>query len=396
VKPLSHITCVRIYPLSIPLRQAFSHATHTRASADPLVVQVELADSTIGYGETLPRPYVSGETIDTVLQSIDQVFLKQLLLFRPTCFAEALERIDALPACDRSGQTFNAARAAVELALLDAYSKYFQKPISEAVGWLGLPQFGQPGSTRQVRYSGVISRGDKKKIVSSVRKMRWFGLRDFKLKVGYDDDVERIRDVTKVLGKSLGETVTLRIDANGAWSLEQAVEVLKAVQDINISCVEQPLSPQDDDKLLQLKQSTIVDIMVDESLITFDGAHQLIRDGAIDGFNIRISKNGGFLPALRLVHLARKSNLFYQLGCMVGETSILSAAGRRFLENVPGTRFAEGSYGRFLMAGDVVTRPIGFGYGGKIKPISGMGWGIEVQPKLLEKYTVDGVIELPL
>jgi muconate cycloisomerase len=378
------------------LRRPFGHAAQVREAAEPVVVQVELDDGTSGFGETLPRPYVTGETTETVLQAIDRTFLDELVSFRPTCFAEALERIDALPACDNSGQTINAARAAVELALLDAYSRYFNKPIGELLGWLGLPGFGVPGSTRQVRYSGVISGGDTRKISGSVRKMRWFGLRDFKLKVGYDDDVERIGCAAGALGKTLGKSTTLRIDANGAWSLERAIEILRAVEDINVSCVEQPLSPQDDDKLGQLKEATGIDIMHDESLVTIEDAERLIGARIADGFNIRISKNGGFLPALRLVHLARRHKVCYQLGCMVGETSILSAAGRRFLENVPGVKFAEGSYGRFLMSGEVVTRPVGFGYGGKIKPLSGLGWGIEVRPELLEKYAVDKLIELPI
>jgi muconate cycloisomerase len=111
------------------LRRPFGHAAQVREAAEPVVVQVELDDGTSGFGETLPRPYVTGETTETVLQAIDRTFLDELVSFRPTCFAEALERIDALPACDNSGQTINAARAAVELALLDAYSIYFNKPI---------------------------------------------------------------------------------------------------------------------------------------------------------------------------------------------------------------------------------------------------------------------------
>jgi L-alanine-DL-glutamate epimerase-like enolase superfamily enzyme len=81
---------------------------------------------------------------------------------------------------------------------------------------------------------------------------------------------------------------------------------------------------------------------------------------------------------------------------MVGETSILSAAGRHFLANVPGVRFAEGSYGRFLLKGDVVERPVRFGYGGKVRVMTGFGWGVEVKRELLERYAEQGVLELTL
>ncbi len=394
--PLSQIRYLRIYPLLIPLRQPFRHAVQVRRHADPVVIQVELADRTIGYGETLPRPYVSGETADTVLESIDRTMLDELLAFRPASFPEALERIDALPTHGRTGRLIVAARAGVELALLDAYSRHFAKPISDAVGWLGVPGFGSPGSTKHVRYSGVLSGGELSRLKRSLRKMRWFGLRDFKLKVGYEDDLDRVRAVADLLGRSLGRATTLRLDANGAWTLEQASERLAAMEDWPIRCVEQPLDRAHDNDLVALRRAVRLDIMYDESLVTFADAERLLHLGVAGAFNIRISKNGGFLPALRLAHFARKHKLMYQLGCMVGETSILSAAGRRFLENVPGVTFAEGSYGRFLLQGDVVDRPVQFGCGGRFTPLSGLGWGIDVRPPRLERHLADRMIEFPL
>jgi len=396
MKQRSPIRYVRIYPLSIPLRKAFRHAAHVRHYADPLVVQVELSDGTLGYGETLPRPYVTGETVESVIETISQMMLEELLAFRPGCFADALEQINALPDRDESGVVVNAARAAVELALLDAYSRHYHKPLSEAVGWLGLAGFGPYGSIRQIRFSGVLSGDDRAKLKNSARKMWWFGLRDFKLKVGYEDDLERIRAVADYLGRSLKGSATLRLDANGGWTLQQAIEKLQEVQDLSISCIEQPLKPSNDEELAKLKEAVHCRIMHDESLVTFDDAQRLIQLGVADGFDIRISKNGGFLPSIRLAHMARKNYIIYQLGCMVGETSILSAAGLRFLENVPGIQFAEGSYGRFLLADDIVSHPVNFGWGGKPKSPAGLGWGVNVQPARLKQYLVGKEIELPL
>jgi len=396
VQPRSHIVNVRIYPLSIPLRIAFSHASHTRSCADPIVIQVELADGTIGSGETLPRPYVSNETRETVIHAIKETFIEELLAFRPNSFPEALERIEALPAHDELGQVMNAARAGMELALLDAYSRHFNKPNSEAVGWSGLPAFGLPGSLPRFRYSGVLSGGDRKKISRSVRKMRLFGLYDFKLKVGYDDDIDRIQAAGKALGRSLGRTTTLIRDTNGAWSLDRAVEILQKTANIPISCVEQPFARSSENSLIDLKRDVDVVIMHDESVVTQADAERLLSLGIGGALNIRISKNGGFLPALRLARFARRNNLMFQLGCMVGETSILSDVGRRFLENVPGVTFAEGSYGRFLLEGDIVRRSLRFGYGGKPKPLPGLGWGVDVERERLAHYTRPGMIELPL
>ena len=71
----------------------------------------------------------------------------------------------------------------------------------------------------------------------------------------------------------------------------------------------------------------------------------------------------------------------FQLGCMVGETGILSAAGRILLELVGRrARFAEGSYGRFLLRSDVTRERLSFGYGGFVRAMNGPGLGVHVQP----------------
>ena len=392
----SQITHIRIYPLAIPLRKPFRHAAHVRTTADPLVVEIELADHTLGYGETLPREYVTGESVDSVLKDIHEVFADELVSLRPGSFAQALEAIDALPMQDESGRSVTAARAAVELALLDAYSRHFGKSITEAVGWFGLPGLGTPGSSRRVRYSGVISGDEPERIARSVKLMRWYGLRDFKLKVGYPDDAEPVTRAVRALGRSLGRRTTLRLDANGAWTLPEAVERLHEWESMPIACVEEPFGPGHDEELCALKQAVDVVLMFDESRVSIEDARRLQSLGGADAFNIRISKNGGFFPALRLADFARKNGIRMQLGCMVGETSILSAVGRHFIANVPGLSFIEGSYGRFLLKGDVVKRPVQFGYGGKPKALTGYGWGVAVRRDWLGQFAPNGSKEIAL
>ena len=116
----------------------------------------------------------------------------------------------------------------------------------------------------------------------------------------------------------------------------------------------------------------------DESLITIDDAQRLIELGVADAFNIRISKCGGLIPSLRIAALGRRHNVCLQLGCMVGETSILSAAGLRFLEVCPGVTWAEGCFGSFLLSDDVVKKELRFGYAGRPPKLHDPGLGIAV------------------
>ena len=145
-----------------------------------------------------------------------------------------------------------------------------------------------------------------------------------------------------------------------------------------------------------LKACVNTPLMYDESLVTMDDANRLIEQKVADAFNIRISKCGGLLPSLRLAHLAHKHGVTIQLGCMVGETSILSAAGRRFLEMAPGVRFAEGWHGTLLISNDVVRKSLRFGYGGRGRALGPYGLGIVVERARLESLCLDRPIVLEL
>src|SRR6185436_16660034 len=101
----------------------------------------------------------------------------------------------ALPCTALDARPITAARCAVELALLDAYSRAMQKSIASIAGFLTDKWLGSPGSHGSVRFSGVISAEDPAHIRRSLRKMRWFALRDFKLKVGDAHDDQRLQTV---------------------------------------------------------------------------------------------------------------------------------------------------------------------------------------------------------
>ncbi|MHC4091988.1 MAG: enolase C-terminal domain-like protein, partial [Planctomycetota bacterium] len=159
------------------------------------------------------------------------------------------------------------------------------------------------------------------------------------------------------------------------------------MREVPLAGIEQPLGKGQDADLPTVRQASRAPLIHDESLVTLDDARRLTALGVAD--NIRISKCGGLLPALRLAHFARQHGAIIQLGCMVGETSILSAAGRRLLEMVPSVAFAEGWFGSFLLRADVVGRPLRFRYGGLGRELPGPGLGVEVDPQRLTPLLAD-------
>ena len=386
------------------MRRKVSHAAAERTTADPIVVAVELTNGTIGYGETLARDYVTGETRASVVVAIERVIAPAIVRFHARSLPDALEALESLPWHDRHGRPIPAARAAVELALLDAVLRTYGRGMDDVVAWMGLPGFGEPGSLTRIRYSGVLAASKPESVLRQLRAMYWGGLRHFKLKVGTPNDRASLERVTRYLRRPIARgRVTLRVDANGSWSLGEADEWLRETSFVPIAGVEQPLprhSEGDLAELIRRKRVTVGEpaspvgsrsgsrrldrlLIHDESLLVIDDAHRLIRSGVAGGFNIRISKCGGLIPSLRIAALALRSGVAIQLGCMVGETSILSAAGLRFLSVCPSVLWAEGCFGSFLISGDVVARPLRFGYGGRPPRIDSRGLGVEVDPQRL-------------
>jgi muconate cycloisomerase len=216
--------------------------------------------------------------------------------------------------------------------------------------------------------------------------MRLYGFRQLKVKVGItgQDDVDRLRTIRRRVGAAMD----LRIDANEAWSLAEAVERIRALEPFGLSSVEQPVPHAEVAGLRKVRQQIHVPLMLDESLCSLVDAERALADQSCDLFNLRLSKCGGFIPSLRLAQFAALHGLGCQLGCQVGETAILSAAGRHFACSVAGLRYLEGSYDRHLVRETLATQDLTFGWGGRAPALAGPGLGISLHPQALERVTV--------
>jgi len=108
-------------------------------------------------------------------------------------------------------------------------------------------------------------------------------------------------------------TQELYVDANGGWSLDDAVVMCNWLADFGVKYVEQPLAQGEEDKLAQLKKRSPLPIFVDESCLTSRDIPQFAN--CIDGINIKLIKAGGLSEAMRMVHTARSHNLQVMFGC---------------------------------------------------------------------------------
>lgn len=386
---MAAIARVEIRHVRLNLKKKIKHASHARASSDSLVVAVCLDSGEIGFGEGVPREYVTGETLESAFAAAQSWQIDQLV-GRPDSFSEVVNRLadwhPPTPAGDARKISVNSARCAVELALIDAWSQHFGVPASDAISLVPFASQLQHGPPLPVRYSGAITAETPFKEKVSATKMWVWGFRQVKVKVGVagQDDAVRLRRIRRRLGRRCD----LRLDANEAWTPAEFKMWAERLEFAQPSAYEQPVPHEMIHLLADPAYHVPVPVILDESLCGPVDAENSIRGGHGDIFNIRLSKCGGLLPSLRLVAMATQAGKRYGLGCHPGESPILSAAGRAFASRVRNLAFIEGSYDRHVLADRFSSPDITFGYGGVAQPLGRPGLGIQVDLNRLDSLTV--------
>ena len=369
-----------LYTLQIPFVEAFSHSAQTRAFSDSIVVRLRAGDGTIGYGEGIARPYVTGETQETCLDHmVNHLWPIIAGIDYPDLIPgpdpiDTLAPVDTtLPDLETPGViAWHAARTAFELALIDTLLRRQNLSLAALL----------PPTRSTVTYSGIISTGSLAKAVQFAKHFKSFGVQHIKIKIGGAHDRERVSAIRQTLGRS----VSLRVDANGAYTVPQAIATLADLAEFKIDSAEQPIPRGDPAELARVKAQALIPVMADESLVTVADARALITEKACDFFNLRLSKCGGIGRTLEMARIAIRAGLQLQLGCQVGETAILSAAGRHVAAYLEDLVFVEGSYGNLLLTEDVSENNVTFGQGGKAPVLQGPGLGVKVCEDRLRKY----------
>jgi muconate cycloisomerase len=370
----------------LPFKRTFQHASASRKESENVLLRCELADGTIGWGEGVPRHYVTGETPIGCLEQLARTPLAEQLAGDCHSWPDVLALCDALqPTVDRDDPRRgygNALRCAVELSILDAFGRLFGQPVSAAAQHVA--DAGPILAQRPiVHYSAMIDSGSRRLLGKAIA-CRLYGFRNCKVKVGAsgDDDVSRLRTIRR----GLGRRVDLRLDANEAWDAWELCDRFAQLEPFGISCLEQPVAHADVGALAEMRGKIGVPLMLDESLTSLADAKDAIAGKYCDLFNIRLSKCGGFLASLRIALLAHSTGLGYQLGCHPGESGILSAAGRHWASSVANIRYLEGSYDRYLFNERLTDEDLTFGYTGRAAAIDRPGLGVTVNEFVLQKH----------
>jgi L-Ala-D/L-Glu epimerase len=201
----------------------------------------------------------------------------------------------------------------------------------------GMPAYKLLGGEVQARVPVDFTLGQDQpqamgRCARSMREEWGFG--GFCVKVGghgpLEDDVARVRTVREMLGPE----PKLRLDANGAFDLESAIDLLHRVEAFDVEFVEQPLPAGDLEDLRRLAAEVAIPISVDEGLRTLDDAFRLAASGAVSVFNIKLPRCGGIHLGKKIAAIAEAAGIDWICGGGLA-FEIVRQASRHFAVSTP-------------------------------------------------------------
>ena len=295
--------------IRVPFRFSFEHAAKARREADHLVVEVRTADGLAGFGEILPRDYVSGETLAGCWADVETFWWPLLEKLR---FPLEILPFPALaPLYERADdERRTASYAGVDVAVFDLWARARKAPLAALLG----------GAPRVLPLTAPIGFGMPAGLIA--RAARYYGFETFKVKTGDTMSLARAVAVSRASG---GRPLVL--DANGRSSVAVTVALAASLKTfgIDVAAWEEPLSKDELSGWTALSKAGLT-LMADEALVTRADAERLVANGAVTQWNLRLAKNGGFSGVRALSRLAARTGADVQLGALVGETSCSAAA----------------------------------------------------------------------
>ena len=285
------------YPLQI------SRGTHYKSQN--LFIEL-IKDGITAWGESAPGKTEGASNADEVEKSLLKLIetdIDSLSIYETHQRSKELN----IPPC---------AYAAIDIALWDWKAKKAGLPLSSL---LGFPTPSIPTSiTVGINPPEIIK--ERVEIILSNPQIK-----ALKIKLGSPDGIEHDKLIySQVLESIKKSNISIRVDANGGWSLDEAKVMMKWLAERKAEYIEQPLIEGEEDKLKYLFESRPLPIFIDESCRFSEDVARHYE--YVDGVNLKLMKCGGITEALRILNVAKSHNLKTMIGCM-SESSVSISAG---------------------------------------------------------------------
>lgn len=301
------IVSVTTAPYEIALREPFVTSLRRVTAFSGVLVAIRDGDGRIGIGESVPTLPITGETLDGIVAVVEGPL-------RGAIVGSSVDELDAV--LDRMSQAIvgnPSAKAAVDIALHDLWARELGAPLHRLLG----------GATAVLRTDMTISLARPDEMADAAARRVAEGFSVLKVKLGGPPELDFERLVR--IRERIRRAVTIRVDANQAWTAKQAVALIRRIEDgdLGVELIEQPVRAADLDGLTWVTDSVTTPIMADESCFSPRDVIEIVRRRAADAINVKLMKCGGIRGALSIAHAA---GIVSSIGSMMEGTVSASAA----------------------------------------------------------------------
>jgi len=292
-----------------PLKTPFITALRQVENLEDIIVIIECDDGTIGYGEGVPTPAITGETFESMYSAFN--YIKNSIIGM-----DIDDFDDILYKLHNSIAKNTTAKSAVEIALFDIKAKKQKLPLYKMLG----------GSKKVFETDITISLNDIDTMVSDSINAISLGYKALKIKLGNDiqTDIKRVEMIYQALKDA---NIKLRLDANQAWNAKDSVKLLSYLESkgIALEFIEQPTPAYDLNALSYIKQRVQTPLLADESIFGIYDAKRVLDMDCADIINIKLAKSGGISNALKIADLTKEYGKKCMLGCMLEGIASINA-----------------------------------------------------------------------
>ena len=317
------IVSAKFWLKDLKLTRPYSIAYETIEAVENIFVYLVLENGTWGIGSGSPAEFITGENI-AMSRGVLQNHLETLVINKDIASYK-----DICQSMSRTLKSTPAARAAIDIALHDAWSRFNEKPLVEILG----------RSQQSFLTSITIGIKSIQETLSEAIEYVNRGFRILKVKTGASvtEDIELIRK----LREAVGINILIRVDANQGYTSENLVQFAKGTSAENVEFIEQPLPDDNDGDMMHVSGEIRAQCAADESLHHPADADRLAVEPHLFGiYNIKLMKSGGVYPALKIANTANRAGIDLMWGCMDESIVSISAALHAALAS-PATKYLD-------------------------------------------------------
>jgi L-alanine-DL-glutamate epimerase-like enolase superfamily enzyme len=314
------ITKAEVTPVELKIKQPIQMARSPDIDQITVVfVRIETREGQNAWGCAVAHPDLTGDEPEAVIQTCHEC-ADMVPSLHPTNIEYSLAELAPL------AKDTPTALCAFDLAFHDLLGLAASMPLYRLLG----------GYRNRIQTSVTIPIAPLEQTVEMACARADQGFRMLKIKGGLDPegDVYRIRAIRRALPR-----LTIRLDADGGYSAQQAIEVANALKD-KIEMLEQPTPADDLESLREVTTHSPVPILADQSVAGPSSALELAAQRSANGMSVKLATCGGIQCARQIDAIARAAKMATMVSCVI-EPALLIAAGLSFALSSPNVRYGD-------------------------------------------------------